>query len=117
MLNNHALLSLTEEGFRHPEYIDHEPDLRELGNRIYIRHIPGHTPGSLAIFATIEHAVHAWVGDTFANREAFFKNDLPHCSWERERIPEHVDFIKTHADVIVPGHGPPFRVTFGTVPC
>ncbi len=117
VLNGHALLNLTPEGIESPEYTDHVPDFRTLENRLYIRHIPGHSPGSLAIFANIDHAVHSWVGDTFSNREAFYKNELPHCSWDRDQIPGHVEFIKTHADVIVPGHGPAFRLTFGTIPC
>ncbi len=110
MLVSHVLLGLSSKGIRRPAYISDEPDLSNLENEIYIRHIPGHTPGSMAIFATIDKTVYSWVGDTFLNREYFDRREPPHCSWEQNRIYKHMDYIETHADVIVPGHGSPFRI-------
>lgn len=90
--------------------VDYVPDLRRLGNRIYIRHCPGHTQGSLAIFACIDGLVHAFVGGIFLNREYYERWQAPGMSWEQEKIYEHMTFVKENADVIVPGHGAPFMI-------
>jgi len=92
------------------QYVDYVPDLRKLGNRIYIRHCPGHTKGSLAIFACIDELVHAFVGGIFLNRKYYDIWQASGMSWEQERIYEHMTFIKENADVIVPGHGAPFII-------
>ena len=92
------------------QYVDYVPDLRKLGNRIYIRHCPGHTKGSLAIFACIDELVHAFVGGIFLNRKYYDRWQASGMSWEQERIYEHMTFIKENADVIVPGHGAPFMI-------
>jgi len=93
-----------------PQHVDYVPDIRRLGNRIYIHHCPGHTKGSLAIFACIDGLVHAFVGGIFLNREYYDRWQAPGMSWEPERIYEHMAFIKENADVIVPGHGAPFII-------
>lgn len=108
VLHGHALLDLRREGIIVRPCTDREPDLRHLGNELYIRHIPGHTRGSAAIFATISGQVVAWAGDTFLNREYYDRWEPPHCSWQHELIYEHMSYIQTTADIIVPGHGPPF---------
>ncbi|MCP4600423.1 MAG: MBL fold metallo-hydrolase [Proteobacteria bacterium] len=110
VLTGNALFNLGYQSAFSPEYIDYEPDLKNLENKIYIRHIPGHTPGSVAVFASINSAVHCWVGDTFLDEAYFNRRETPHCSWEEDRIYEHMDYIETHADVIVPGHGSAFRI-------
>jgi glyoxylase-like metal-dependent hydrolase (beta-lactamase superfamily II) len=92
------------------QYLDHQPDLRSLGGRIYIRHAPGHTPGSLMIFACVDRRVHAWVGDTFLNREYYEQWRPPGASWDQNRVFEHMAYARDHADVIIPGHGEPFSV-------
>jgi glyoxylase-like metal-dependent hydrolase (beta-lactamase superfamily II) len=91
-------------------YVDIVPDLHNLGNCIYVRHCPGHTKGSLVIFACIEGLVHAFVGGIFLNKSYYDRWEPPGMSWKQERIYEHMAFIKENADVIVPGHGTPFRV-------
>jgi len=103
-----VIYELSNDGW--PQYVDYVPDLRKLGNRIYIRHCPGHTKGSLAIFACIDGLVHAFVGGIFLNREYYDRWQASGMSWERERIYEHMTFIKENADVIVPGHGAPFII-------
>ena len=91
-------------------YVDIVPDLHNLGNCIYVRHCPGHTKGSLVIFACIEGLVHAFVGGIFLNKSYYDRWEPPGMSWKQERIYEHMAFIKENADVIVPGHGTPFRI-------
>ena len=107
-LEGDVVYNLSDDGW--PQYIDSVPDLRKLGNRIYIRHCPGHTKGSLVIFACIDQLVHAFVGGIFLNKEYYDRWQPPGMSWEQERIYEHMKFIKENADIIVPGHGTPFKI-------
>ena len=107
-LEGDVIFELSVDGvFR---YVDVVPDLHDLGNCIYIRHCPGHTKGSLVIFACIDGRVHAFVGGIFLNKAYYDRWEPPGMSWKQERIYEHMAFIKENADVIVPGHGTPFRV-------
>jgi len=107
-LEGDVIFELSVDGvFR---YVDVVPDLHDLGNCIYIRHCPGHTKGSLVIFACIDGRVHAFVGGIFLNKAYYDSWEPPGMSWKQERIYDHMAFIKENADVIVPGHGTPFRV-------
>jgi len=110
VLSGSALLELRPDGLARPAYIDFSPDVRSLGDTIYVRHAPGHTPGSTMIFACIRRLVYAWVGDTFLNQTYFDGWQPPGSSWDQQRIYNHMQYARETADVIVPGHGPPFRI-------
>ncbi len=109
VLGGDTLLELSPRGMENTRRADREPDLEELGNRLYLKHVPGHTPGSLMIFAAIDGLVHAWVGDTFLNREYYERWLPPGSSWDQQKIYAHMEYARERADVIVPGHGEPFR--------
>jgi glyoxylase-like metal-dependent hydrolase (beta-lactamase superfamily II) len=109
VLQGSALLDMAEGRDTQPEYVDRDPDLRRLGSKIYFRHAPGHTPGSQVIFASVHGLVHAWVGDTFLNQSYFDEWKPPGSSWDQERIFAHMEYIRDHADIIIPGHGEPFQ--------
>jgi glyoxylase-like metal-dependent hydrolase (beta-lactamase superfamily II) len=111
MLQGSALLDLSAAGLARPEYANHEPDLHNLGTRVFIRHAPGHTPGSVMIFASIDGIVHAWVENTFLNKAYFDEWEPPGSSWSQERVYEHMAYARDSANVIVPGHGPPFSIS------
>jgi glyoxylase-like metal-dependent hydrolase (beta-lactamase superfamily II) len=108
ILRQDAVIELSLSGIKHPDYVDVVPDIRKLDERIYVRHTPGHTPGSVMIFAAIRGLIHAWVGDTFLHRGYFTEWRPPGSSWNQELIYEHMAFARDHADIIVPGHGEPF---------
>jgi glyoxylase-like metal-dependent hydrolase (beta-lactamase superfamily II) len=108
-LSGSALITLTPEGISSPEPVSEVPDMATLGDRVYMHHTPGHTRGSFAIFASVEGKVHAFVGDMWLTRDYYDRWEAPGSSWEMERIYEHMDFVKEHADIIIPGHGPPFE--------
>jgi N-acyl homoserine lactone hydrolase len=110
VLRGSALLELGAGGLDRIAAVEKEPDLRALGDRVYIRHSPGHTPGSTMTFACIGGEVHAWVGDIFLNRDYYEKWIPPGSSWQPERILEHMEYVKRKADVVIPGHGAPFRI-------
>lgn len=109
VLSGDAVLELSQAGIENPEPMAGVPDLRALGNRIYVRHAPGHTPGSVLVFAVVGGLVHAWVGDTFLNEASYADWHPPGSSWDQVRIYEHMDYIRENADIIIPGHGAPFR--------
>jgi glyoxylase-like metal-dependent hydrolase (beta-lactamase superfamily II) len=108
-LSGSALIELTPEGITNPEHVGEVPDLSSLGDRVYMHHTPGHTRGSYAIFANIEGKVHAFVGDMWLTKDYYDRWEAPGSSWEEEKVYEHMDFVKEHADIIIPGHGPPFE--------
>lgn len=107
-LDGDVLYELSGDGW--PQYVESVPDLRHLENCVYIRHCPGHTRGSIVIFACIEGLVYAFVGGTFLNKSYYENWQPPGMSWQQERIYDHMTFIRDNADIIVPGHGAPFKV-------
>jgi glyoxylase-like metal-dependent hydrolase (beta-lactamase superfamily II) len=109
-LTGDALLDLTQGGILAPRYTTTEPDLRALGDSLWLKHIPGHTQGSLAIFASIGGKVHAFAGDTFLNKGYYDKWEPPGSSWDKDLIYAHMEYVKKKADIIIPGHGEPFAV-------
>ena len=85
-------------------YLDHG-DVLVLGNmRLEVRHVPGHSPGSV-IF--VDHAgKRAWVGDAVF-REGIGRTDLPggnHAQLVRA-INEHILTLPDDF-TLYPGHGP-----------
>jgi hydroxyacylglutathione hydrolase len=107
-LSGSALLELRSEAFVRPRYTSEWPRLEAEDRCIYVRHLPGHTPGSLVVFARAGGQVHALAGDIVLNREAFERGDPPGSSWRPELIPDQMRLLARRADVIVPGHGSPF---------
>ncbi|MCF8067134.1 MAG: MBL fold metallo-hydrolase [Desulfobacterales bacterium] len=92
-----------------PRVSDSIPNVNDLENHLYIRHCPGHTRGSLVIFTNIDGLVYAFAGDIFLNKDFYNRWEPPGMSWNREKIYEHMEYIHKNADVIVPGHGKPFK--------
>lgn len=112
-LRGSALLDLSGDGLTLRRYVEIVPDLKALGSALYVRHCPGHTRGSLVVFACIEGLVHAFAGDIFLNRQYYERWEAPGSSWDQERIFEHMEFVRRNADIIIPGHGRPFPTTSG----
>ena len=107
-LEGSAVLELAGDEFTHPRHAETVPDLKALGNSLYAHHCPGHTRGSVVVFACIKELVHAFAGDVFLNRAHYERWEAPGSSWNRNRVYEHMEFVRRNADVIIPGHGPPF---------
>jgi glyoxylase-like metal-dependent hydrolase (beta-lactamase superfamily II) len=108
-LRGSVLLELSPEGFSRPRVSEEWPSLRALGRQVYVRHCPGHTPGSLVLFACPGERVHALAGDIILSREYHERGIPPGSSWKPELIPDQMRLIGDRADVIVPGHGAPFE--------
>jgi hypothetical protein len=62
------------------------------------------------IFASINGLIYAWVGDTILNKAYFDAWKPPGSSWDEGRIYLHMEYVRENVDVIVPGHGPPFKI-------
>lgn len=105
-----AILELSPEGVKNPKYIDETPDLKTLGDSLYIKLCPGHTIGSTAIFAFINGKVHCFAGDMFLFKEYFDEWKPPGSNWDESQIPQWMEFIRDHAEVIVPGHGEAWEI-------
>jgi N-acyl homoserine lactone hydrolase len=111
MFGQDMLLPVTPDGLRTPLPVALEPDLHELGEMLYIRHIPGHTNGSVMIFACIDGKIHCWAGGTFLNRDYYDRWQPPGASIDQEMVYRHMEYARDNADIIIPGHGAPFAVT------
>ena len=108
-LSGSVLLDLSPETFSRPRVSEEWPALRALERHVYVRHCPGHTPGSIAVFASVGGRVHALAGDIILNRDYCERAIPPGSSWKPELIPEQMRRIADRADVIIPGHGAPFE--------
>jgi N-acyl homoserine lactone hydrolase len=108
-LEGSAVLELSPDTFSHPRVSEEWPALQALGQHVYVRHFPGHTPGSLAVFACVGGQVHALAGDIILNRDCGERVTPPGSSWKPHLIPDQMRLIAARADVVVPGHGAPFE--------
>jgi glyoxylase-like metal-dependent hydrolase (beta-lactamase superfamily II) len=110
-LKGHTILSVNPVSFLEATFVS-QPlmDFQPLQDEIYFHHCPGHTIGSLGIFVNINGKIHCFAGDIFLAWEYYDRWEPPAASWDIDRIPEHMQFIKDHSDIIVPGHGEPFNV-------
>ena len=70
---------------------------------------PGHTPGSISVVVRAEET-YALAGDAIPTEDNVRRWVPPGHHFDRERAMESMALLVGMADVIVPGHGPPFRV-------
>lgn len=108
-LQGSCLLSFHESDGPVIEYVSAAPDFKELNKKIYVHHVPGHTAGSLVYFFTLGGTIYALAGDTIMTGEYFEQMLPPGSSWKQELITAHMQFIKEHADIIIPGHDGPIE--------
>jgi glyoxylase-like metal-dependent hydrolase (beta-lactamase superfamily II) len=108
-LGGSALLELTPRAFSRPRASEEWPSLRNLDRQIYVRHFPGHTPGSLVVFACVGDRVHALAGDVVLSRDYHDREIAPGSSWRPALVTEQMRVVARRAHVIVPGHGTPFE--------
>jgi glyoxylase-like metal-dependent hydrolase (beta-lactamase superfamily II) len=70
---------------------------------------PGHTPGSISVVVQAEET-YALAGDAIPTEDNVRRWVPPGHHYDRERAMESMALLVDLADVIVPGHGPPFHV-------
>jgi len=81
----------------------------ELWEGVGIVPTPGHTPGSISVVVRAEET-YALAGDAIPTEDNVRRWVPPGHHYDRERAMESMALLVNLADVIVPGHGPPFRV-------
>ncbi len=81
----------------------------ELLPSVRILPTPGHTEGSITVLAQAEKR-YAICGDAIPTKENYEKHVPPFINTNPRLALWSMDAILAWADVVVPGHGPPFEV-------
>jgi glyoxylase-like metal-dependent hydrolase (beta-lactamase superfamily II) len=80
---------------------------KELAPGIRIVHTPGHTAGSISVFvkADLKYAI---AGDAVPKYGNYERMVPPRINIDEKAALESIKLISMYADVIIPGHDPPF---------
>ncbi|QLH74796.1 MAG: MBL fold metallo-hydrolase [Methanomassiliicoccales archaeon] len=84
-------------------------DELQLGAGIRIVHTPGHTRGAVSVFVEADKRI-VIAGDALPTKDNYVKMVPPGLNYDPELAMESIRKIVGWADVVVPGHGPPFMV-------
>jgi len=82
---------------------------KELVPGIKIVHTPGHTKGSISVFVKADQK-YVVAGDAVPKYSNYEKMVPPAINIDKELALESIKMITKYADVIIPGHDPPFIV-------
>ncbi len=74
---------------------------------------PGHTPGSATVLVAQAGQLVAIAGDAVDSRDFFIRREPSHNAVDPAAERRNFDLFAAIADVIVPGHGHPFRLEHG----
>lgn len=82
---------------------------KELADGVIIVHTPGHTEGSVSVL--VESGVrYAVAGDAIPTVDNYVKWVPPGLNFDADLALASMKEIVDFADIVIPGHGPPFRV-------
>ena len=95
-----------EEGFEGKNVVHVSKDT-EIADGVKVVHTPGHTRGSMSVFAEADRR-YAITGDAVPLEDNVIKMAPPGINFDHVTAMESIKSIIGYADVIVPGHGPPF---------
>jgi glyoxylase-like metal-dependent hydrolase (beta-lactamase superfamily II) len=82
---------------------------KELVPGVKIVHTPGHTRGSISVFVKADQK-YAVAGDAIPKHGNYEKMVPPAINIDKDLALESLKMITKYADVIIPGHDPPFLV-------
>jgi glyoxylase-like metal-dependent hydrolase (beta-lactamase superfamily II) len=82
---------------------------KELANGVRIVHTPGHTQGSISVFVKADKK-YAIAGDAIPKYGNYERMVPPAINIDEKAALESIKLITKYADVIIPGHDPPFIV-------
>ena len=93
--------------YRDDLWLDHDGDGTRIGERTQIWLTPGHTEEDLTTIVEADDGVYAmthcwWGGDRTPEIDPF--------AWDQSVLERSRERILAAADVVIPGHGGPFRV-------
>ena len=81
----------------------------ELADGVIILHTPGHTEGSVSVL--VESGVrYAVAGDAIPTVDNYLKWVPPALNFDADLALASMKEIVDFADIVIPGHGPPFKV-------
>jgi glyoxylase-like metal-dependent hydrolase (beta-lactamase superfamily II) len=80
---------------------------KEIVPGVRIVHTPGHTMGSVSVFVKADQR-YAIAGDAVPKYGNFEKMVPPRINVDEKLALESIKMIIRYADVIIPGHDPPF---------
>ncbi|MDR1954826.1 MAG: MBL fold metallo-hydrolase [Candidatus Methanoplasma sp.] len=82
---------------------------KELVPGVRIMHTPGHTKGSISVFIKADKR-YVIAGDAVPRYGNYEKMTPPAINIDADLAVESIKLITRYADVIIPGHDPPFLV-------
>ncbi len=89
------------------QWLDHDGDGYRVAPRSQLWLTPGHTEEDMTLIVEADDAVYAmthlwWRGDRTPAEDPL--------AWDQAQIDRHRERVLAVADVVIPGHGEPFRV-------
>ena len=89
------------------------PTITAIAPGVRLLLTPGHTPGSATVLVSQAGQLVAIVGDAVDSRDFFVRREPSHNAVDPAAEKRNFDLFAAIADVIVPGHGRPFRIEHG----
>jgi Zn-dependent hydrolases, including glyoxylases len=103
--NAEIMLHSAEEN-KVPKAVLFEKEI-QIAKGIRIVHTPGHTKGSVSVFIDADQK-YVIAGDAVPRYANYEKKIPPVINFDPETALESIKLITKYADIIVPGHDPPF---------
>ena len=79
----------------------------EIAPGVRLKHTPGHTEGSMSVLVEGDRR-YAIAGDAIPLEDNFRRMVPPRLNIDAKKAMESIKSLTDYADVIIPGHGPPF---------
>lgn len=89
------------------------PTITAIAPGVRLLLTPGHTPGSATVLVSQAGQLVAIVGDAVDSRDFFVRREPSHNAVDPAAEKRNFELFAAIADVIVPGHGRPFRIEHG----
>jgi glyoxylase-like metal-dependent hydrolase (beta-lactamase superfamily II) len=80
---------------------------------VRLLHTPGHTTGSATVLVAQAGQIVAIAGDAVDSRDFFLRREPSHNTLDPAAERRNFELLAAIADVVVPGHGRPFRLAHG----
>ena len=93
--------------FRGAEVVDGD---MSLAKGIELRHTPGHSWDSMSVFVEGPDRKYVIAGDAIPLEDNYRKNVPPALYVCKDLAMKSIKTISDYADVIIPGHGGPFKI-------
>lgn len=89
------------------------PTITAIAPGVRLLLTPGHTPGSATVLVSQAGQLVAVAGDAVDSRDFFVRREPSHNAADPAAEKRNFELFAAIADVIIPGHGRPFRIDHG----